>query len=93
MSVVSNQKNRDPRTVMLHLYRPFVDTFLETMIFLLKFSLIYVLSRDIKDFVMTVTIKSKINTTHTGLSKNLAKFVLWSGLYKMQISVLLIRKT
>ena len=63
------------------------------MIFLLKLSPIYVLSRDINDFVMTVTIKSKINTTQTGFSKNLAKFVLWSGPYKMPVSVLLIRKT
>jgi len=56
------------------------------MIFLLKFIPIYVLIRDVKDFVMTVTIKSKNNTTQTGISKNLAKFVLWSGHFNADFS-------
>ena len=62
-----------------------------TMIFLLKFSPIYVISRVIKDSIMTATIKQKIDKTQTRFSKNLAKSVLWSGPYKMPISVLLIR--
>ena len=64
-----------------------------TVILLPKFSPIYVLSRVIKNFKMTVTIEPKINKTQTRFSKNLAKSVFWSGPYKMQISVLLIRKT
>ena len=61
--------------------------------FLLKFSPIYVLSRDIKEFFVAVTIKPKINSTQTRSSKNLAKSALWFGPYKMQISFLLIGKT
>ena len=39
------------------------------MSFLLKFILIYVLSHVIKDLVMTVTIKPKIDTTQTRFPK------------------------
>ena len=59
----------------------------------LKFCPIYLLLRDIKEFFIAVTIKPKSNTTQTRSSKNLAKCALWSGPYKMPISVLLIRKT
>ena len=37
---------------------------------------------------MAVTIELKINTMQTRFSKNLAKSALWSGPYKMPISVL-----
>ena len=46
------------------------------MIFLLKFSLIYVLSCDVKEFFVAATIKSKIITTQTRFSKILAKSAL-----------------
>ena len=61
------------------------------MTFLFKFSQIYVLSPVIKDFVMTVTNKPKIDTTQTRLSKNLAKSALWTSPYKMSTSVLLVK--
>ena len=43
--------------------------------------------------VITVIIELEINTIHTRFLKNLPKSALWSGPYKMPISVLLIRKT
>ena len=49
-----------------------------TMIFVLKFSPFYGLSRDIKEFVIAVTIKLKINTMQTRSSKNLTKYALWT---------------
>ena len=61
-------------------------------LFFLEFSPNYVFSRVIKDFVMTVSIKLKIDTMQTRFPKNLVKFVLWPGPYKMLISVLPIRK-
>ena len=64
-----------------------------TIIFLVKFSPMYVLSCDIKEITIRVTIKPKLNTTQTRSSKNLAKSALWSGPYKMPILVLQIRKT
>ena len=58
-----------------------------------KFSTVYVPLRTIKDFLMAVTITSKNSITQTKSSRKLAKFAPWSGPSKMQISVLLIRKT
>ena len=60
--------------------------------FLLNFSPIYVLSHIIEDFVVTVIIKPKTDTTQTRFSKYLAKSLLWSGPYKMPNSVLLVRE-
>ena len=42
---------------------------------------------------MTVTVELKINTTQTRFSKNLSKAALWSGPYKMLISIPLTRNT
>ena len=55
------------------------------MIFFLKFIPIYVHLRVIRDFVITVTIMPKIDTTLTRFSKDLAKSVLWSNPHKMKI--------
>ena len=54
----------------------------DLMIFLLKFSATYLLLRTVKDFVITITITPKIDTTQTRFLKSLAKSVLWSGQVK-----------